>query len=139
MTRTESPPRPIDEHLPRIRETPSGRRVARLSDFDGTLAPIVEDPDAAVPTEQNRSAVATLANTPSVTTAVVSGRALTDVRERIAGPAIYAGNHGLELVRTGNDRRPSGRAKAPPALSGSAPSSRPRFAPFRTAGSKTSA
>jgi len=102
MTRTESPPRPIDEHLPRIRETPErAEGLLVCLDFDGTLAPIVEDPDAAVPTEQNRSAVATLANTPSVTTAVVSGRALTDVRERVDGPAIYAGNHGLELVRTG--------------------------------------
>ncbi|WP_226042329.1 trehalose-phosphatase [Natrinema sp. DC36] len=102
MTRTESPPRPIDEHLPRIRETlerADGMLVCL--DFDGTLAPIVEDPDAAVPTERNRNAVATLAETPSITTAVVSGRALTDVRERVDGPAIYAGNHGLELARTG--------------------------------------
>ncbi|QLK26757.1 trehalose-phosphatase [Natrinema zhouii] len=102
MTRAESSPRPIDEQLPRIRETLEGAdRVLVCLDFDGTLAPIVEDPDAAVPTEQNRNAVATLANTPSVTTAVVSGRALTDVRERIDGPSIYAGNHGLELARTG--------------------------------------
>ncbi len=34
-----------------------------------------------------------------MTTAIVSGRALTDVRERIDGPTIYAGNHGLELER----------------------------------------
>ncbi|MFC6764286.1 trehalose-phosphatase, partial [Natrinema soli] len=78
MTKTESPPRPIDEQLPRIRETlERADGLLVCLDFDGTLAPIVEDPDAAVPTERSRNAVATLAKTPSVTTAVVSGRALT--------------------------------------------------------------
>ena len=102
MTRADSPPRPIDEQLPRIRETlERAAGVLVCLDFDGTLAPIVEDPNAAVPTEQNRTAVATLAAMPAVTTAVVSGRALTDVRERIDGPTIYAGNHGLELARGG--------------------------------------
>ncbi len=70
-------------------------------DFDGTLAPIVEDPDAATATPANERAVATLSTVPGVTTAVVSGRALADVRERIDGPSIYAGNHGLELERDG--------------------------------------
>ncbi|WP_254530999.1 trehalose-phosphatase [Natrinema gelatinilyticum] len=103
MTRQESPPQPIDERLPGIRTTlERAAGVLVCLDFDGTLAPIVEDPDAAVPTRPNREAVATLERTDGVTTAVVSGRALSDVRERIDGPTIYAGNHGLELARSGS-------------------------------------
>ncbi|WP_226007346.1 trehalose-phosphatase [Natrinema salinisoli] len=102
MTVTQSPPRPLDDGLPQLRATLEDADGLLLClDFDGTLAPIVDDPNAAVPTERNREAVASLAAAPSVTTAVVSGRALTDVRERIDGPSIYAGNHGLELARRG--------------------------------------
>ncbi|WP_440767407.1 trehalose-phosphatase [Natronorubrum sp. DTA7] len=95
-----TPPQPIDDQRDRIRS-----RLARAShllcclDFDGTLAPIVDDPDAAAPTAENEAAVATLAAAPPVTTAIVSGRALADVRQRIDGPKTYAGNHGLELER----------------------------------------
>lgn len=103
MSATESPPRPLDEQLPHLRTTlENAAGLLVCLDFDGTLAPIVENPDDAVPSERNRDAVATLAETPGVTTAVVSGRALADVRERIDGPAIYAGNHGLELARNGS-------------------------------------
>ncbi|QCS42081.1 trehalose-phosphatase [Natrinema versiforme] len=103
MAGTESQPRPLEERKPRLRdrlEDAAGLLVCL--DFDGTLAPIVEDPDAAAPTERNRDAVAALAETAAITTAVVSGRALADVRERVDGPAIYAGNHGLELARNGS-------------------------------------
>lgn len=75
------------------------RQLLVCLDFDGTLAPIVEDPDEARPLPEAEAAVETLTETADVTTAVVSGRALTDVRERIDGPRLYAGNHGLELAR----------------------------------------
>ncbi|MDS0475155.1 trehalose-phosphatase [Natrinema sp. 1APR25-10V2] len=102
MPGTESPPEPLEERLPAVRATlESAAGLLVCLDFDGTLAPIVEEPDAAAPTDRNREAVAALTRTPGVTTAVVSGRALTDVRERIDGPTIYAGNHGLELARNG--------------------------------------
>ncbi|ELY67106.1 trehalose-phosphatase [Natrinema versiforme] len=103
MAETESQPRPLEERRPQLHNRlADAAGLLVCLDFDGTLAPIVEDPDAAVPTERNRNAVATLAATPGITTAVVSGRALTDVRERVDGPAIYAGNHGLELARNGS-------------------------------------
>ncbi|MFA9416629.1 trehalose-phosphatase [Natrinema sp. HArc-T2] len=98
-----SPPRPLEEQWPRIRATiADATGILVCLDFDGTLAPIVEDPDAAMPTERNREAVATLVDTPEITTAVISGRALSDVRQRLEGPSIYAGNHGLELARDGD-------------------------------------
>ncbi|WP_226479795.1 trehalose-phosphatase [Natrinema amylolyticum] len=103
MTGTETSPRPLEECLPRLRTTlEEAPGLLVCLDFDGTLAPIVDDPDAAVPTESNQQAVTALTETPDVTTAVVSGRALANVRERIDGPAIYAGNHGLELARNGS-------------------------------------
>lgn len=67
-------------------------------DFDGTLAPIVERPEDAEILPENAAAVRELHDTDGVRTAVVSGRALDDVRERVAvGGLAYAGNHGLEL------------------------------------------
>lgn len=96
----ETPPRPVDAARERIRSRlTAGTRLCCCLDFDGTLAPIVEEPDAAAPTAANEAAVASLAADPAVSTAIVSGRALVDVRDRIDGPEIYAGNHGLELER----------------------------------------
>lgn len=67
-------------------------------DFDGTLAPIVSDPDDAHLDGRAKPLVDTLSNHPSVTVAIISGRALDDLRPRVSleGP-LYAGNHGLEL------------------------------------------
>jgi len=70
-------------------------------DFDGTLAPIVDDPDAATMDPACRSVVSELATRDSVTVAVVSGRAIDDLRDRVAiEEVVYAGNHGLELRRS---------------------------------------
>jgi trehalose 6-phosphate phosphatase len=113
MSRSELPP-PIDERMSRIRETlANAAELLVCLDFDGTLAPIVEDPDAAEPTDGNRAALESLAETPAVTTAIVSGRALADVRDRVDGPSIYAGNHGLEIGREGSvDVHPTARERA---------------------------
>lgn len=84
------------------------RRVASADgtvvgiDFDGTLAPIREDPDAPSITPACRDAVTELSSRPDTAVAVVSGRALSDLRDRVGIEGIvYAGNHGLELA-TGN-------------------------------------
>ena len=69
-------------------------------DFDGTLAPIVDEPDDAVMAPACRSVVGSLADRPSVEVAVISGRAIDDLRERVdLDDVVYAGNHGLELRR----------------------------------------
>lgn len=76
-------------------------RVARSEvllgfDFDGTLAPIVGDPDAAWMREGTRACLATVASRYPVV--VISGRALDDLRPRLEGVALRAivGNHGVE-------------------------------------------
>jgi trehalose 6-phosphate phosphatase len=81
-----------------VGELLAGReKVALYLDFDGTLAPIVGDPDGAtLPAETRRHLVA-LANSPAVDVAVISGRALDDIRSRVDIAGIeYAGNHGFE-------------------------------------------
>jgi trehalose 6-phosphate phosphatase len=73
-------------------------------DFDGTLAPIVDDPDAAAMPAPLRERVVALRDCESVRVAVVSGRELADLRDRVAVDGIaYAGNHGLER-RVGGER-----------------------------------
>ncbi len=74
---------------------------ALLFDIDGTLAPIVPDPqDAAVP-EKTRAVLRRLAARYALV-ACVTGRRALEAR-RIVGveQLFYSGNHGLELLRPG--------------------------------------
>lgn len=69
-------------------------------DFDGTVAPIAEDPDEPTIGRACRRAIGRLAARPDARVAVVSGRALDDLRGRVGlDGLVYAGNHGLELHR----------------------------------------
>ncbi|ELY87524.1 trehalose-phosphatase [Natrialba hulunbeirensis JCM 10989] len=99
-TTEPSVPSPLTgEQLPHLRATlADASHLLVCLDFDGTLAPIVDEPDAAALTAANDAAVASLAAAAPVTTAIVSGRSLADVRTRVDDPRIYAGNHGLELA-----------------------------------------
>lgn len=66
-------------------------------DFDGTLTEIVDDPGAPRLTPERRAVLSRLSAT-GRRLAIVSGRALPDVRARVGvGEAIYVGNHGLEI------------------------------------------
>lgn len=97
------PTHSFDKPLQRIREGLDGTSNALIClDFDGTLAPIVDDPDDARITPENRAAIDALSTAPNVTTAIVTGRELSDVRARVSFPIVYAGNHGLELYRNGS-------------------------------------
>lgn len=73
-----------------------GEGFAVFLDFDGTLAPIVDDPDRAQMPETTCQVVAELAD--QVPVAVVSGRGLADVRERVGiDGLVYAGDHGFAI------------------------------------------
>lgn len=72
--------------------------LAVLLDFDGTLSPIVDDPGAAQLLPGVRPTLEQLAKRCPVT-AVVSGRDLGDVRQRVGVDGLwYAGSHGFELA-----------------------------------------
>ena len=75
----------------------TARQPAVFFDFDGTLSDIVNDPDAARPAAGAAEALQKLAAHCPV--AVLSGRDLADVAERVGLPGIwYAGSHGFELT-----------------------------------------
>jgi trehalose 6-phosphate phosphatase len=75
----------------------AARRPAVFFDFDGTLSDIVDDPNAACLAPGAAEALQKLAGRCPV--AVLSGRDLADVTERVGLPGIwYAGSHGFELT-----------------------------------------
>lgn len=79
------------------------RRPAVLLDFDGTLSEIVSDPAAATLIPGARAMLETLATRCPV--AVVSGRSLADIADRVGVPGIwYAGSHGFEVLSPEGDR-----------------------------------
>ncbi|HSJ07432.1 MAG TPA: trehalose-phosphatase [Longimicrobiales bacterium] len=74
-------------------------------DFDGTLAPIVPLPQDAVLPPATRPVLERLAARPDTQVALVSGRGLADLVERVGMPGLfYAGNHGLEIEGPGVHR-----------------------------------
>lgn len=76
----------------------NGRPLAVLLDFDGTLAPLADRPELVQLPDRMRLLLERIAATPKTLVAVVSGRALTDIRHRIRIEGIvYVGNHGLEI------------------------------------------
>lgn len=73
-------------------------RLALFLDYDGTLVPIVDDPEAADLEPESRRLLAALAARPEIELGIVSGRALEDLRDRVDLDGIrYAGNHGFEM------------------------------------------
>lgn len=79
--------RPVAEHA---------SRAAVLIDFDGTLAPIVDDPDRAAPLPAARDAVAALTGLVPVL-AVVSGRPVRFLVDALGLDGVtYVGHYGLE-------------------------------------------
>ena len=79
-----------------------GGRLLLLSDYDGTLTPIVDQPDQAWLADATRDDLRALARSPNIHLAFVSGRDLADLRGRVGvADAIYAGCHGLEIEGPG--------------------------------------
>jgi trehalose 6-phosphate phosphatase len=85
----------VDELVERLG---NGGHLLLLVDYDGTLSPIVPDPDEARLPEAVRDHLRSLARSPRVHLAVVSGRDVADLRQRVGvSEAIYAGCHGLDI------------------------------------------
>jgi trehalose-phosphatase len=77
--------------------------ILLLSDYDGTLTPIVERPEMANLSEDTRKVLRLLAKNPRYTVGIISGRALADLKSRVGLEGIvYAGNHGLEIEGIGS-------------------------------------
>ncbi len=72
-----------------------------ITDMDGTISPIVDQPDAAQITPRSRELLQALSEHFELV-AVVSGRSAADVHQRVGLPdLVYVGNHGLERWEDG--------------------------------------
>jgi len=91
------------EHLEEI-AGPSDGSLAVFLDYDGTLTPIVSDPKKALLSVSMQQTLQALTGQASV--AILSGRDLDDVRQRVKIAAItYAGSHGFEISGPGGLRK----------------------------------
>jgi len=76
--------------------------VLLLSDYDGTLTPIVSRPEEAVLSSGVREKLRVLAKKPAFSVGIISGRPLLETKALVGIEEIYyAGNHGLELEGPG--------------------------------------
>ena len=79
----------------RIRQA---KQLFLLLDYDGTLTPIVARPDLALCPPEVKVLLEKLRGEPQVLLAIISGRSLDDLREKVGIPGlIYVGNHGLDI------------------------------------------
>jgi trehalose-phosphatase len=100
QTKTDELPSALD-HIADIRQTAAEKaHIVTFLDYDGTLTPIVNRPEDAVLSDRMRDIIKWLAKKCMV--AVISGRGLADVQERVGIDDIfYAGSHGFEIAGPG--------------------------------------
>lgn len=85
------------ENFNLFKSAADGKLVAVFLDYDGTLAPIVKDPDCAFMSGEMRETVRQLARL--FPTAIISGRGREKVQDFVKlGELYYAGSHGLDIV-----------------------------------------
>ncbi|KAL5064349.1 hypothetical protein RYX36_026086 [Vicia faba] len=73
------------------------KKIAMFLDYDGTLSPIVEDPDCAFMSEPMRKTVRSLAK--YFPTAIISGRSRDKVFDLVKLTELYyAGSHGMDII-----------------------------------------
>ncbi|MGN6742971.1 MAG: trehalose-phosphatase [Amnibacterium sp.] len=89
-------PAALREALARLAAT---ERLLVALDFDGTLAPVVDRPDAARALPEARAAIERLIGTAGTRVALVSGRRLDDLERvaRFGDEVLLVGSHGIEL------------------------------------------
>ncbi|ACU34338.1 trehalose-phosphatase [Actinosynnema mirum] len=92
----EALPAELRRAIVQLARTP---RLLVACDYDGTLAPIVENPEDARPLPEAVGALRSLAGLHETTTAVISGRALRDLAtlSRLPAEVHLVGSHGSEF------------------------------------------
>jgi trehalose-phosphatase len=85
------------KELDALKKALEGKRVYLFLDYDGTLAPIAAKPALAAVPRKTMNVLEELAKNRNFQVAVISGRSLKDIKERLGlRNIIYSGNHGLE-------------------------------------------
>jgi trehalose 6-phosphate phosphatase len=85
-----------------IQEVKSRARRAFFLDYDGTLTPIVQDPEKASLSSKYRKVIASLLRNEKNLVCIISGRAIEQLEGliRLKG-LVLAGNHGMEITGPG--------------------------------------
>ncbi|KAL9412064.1 hypothetical protein AB3S75_045640 [Citrus x aurantiifolia] len=80
-----------------IVKSAKGKRIALFLDYDGTLSPIVDNPDCAFMSDAMRAVVKNVAK--YFPTAIISGRSRDKVYEFVGlAELYYAGSHGMDIM-----------------------------------------
>src|SRR5580692_5020519 len=89
----------MEELLNHLDEVSKAPVLLVATDFDGTLAPLVDEPSRAEAHRESVVALKVLAGLPQTHVAVISGRALADLSGRMheVEPAHFVGSHGSEF------------------------------------------
>jgi trehalose-phosphatase len=89
----------LDEHRSEVEaRVDAASALVLYLDFDGTLAPIVVEPELARMPPETRTVLEELSRQEGVLVCVVSGRSLADIKGRVGlSGLVYSGNHGLEI------------------------------------------
>lgn len=83
-------------------EVEASSHVLLLTDYDGTLTPIVSRPEEALLPPRIKETLHALAQKPAYNVGIISGRSMEDLKEMAGIEGIYyAGNHGLEIEGPG--------------------------------------
>ncbi|KAL1226095.1 putative trehalose-phosphate phosphatase I [Cardamine amara subsp. amara] len=84
------------EMFEQIMEASGGKQIVMFLDYDGTLSPIVDDPDRAFMSSKMRRTVKKLAK--CFPTAIVTGRCIDKVYNFVKlAELYYAGSHGMDI------------------------------------------
>jgi len=74
------------------------KELAILLDYDGTLAPLTDNPNKTVMPVELENTLRKIIESSKIFVAIISGRGINDVKERVGIQGIaYAGNHGIEI------------------------------------------
>ncbi|CAJ1974369.1 unnamed protein product [Sphenostylis stenocarpa] len=81
----------------RLMKAAIGKRIIVFLDYDGTLSPIVNDPDCAFMSDEMRAVVNEVAT--YFPTAIISGRSRNKVKDFVKlNNLYYAGSHGMDIM-----------------------------------------
>ncbi|KAJ4838914.1 hypothetical protein Tsubulata_050007 [Turnera subulata] len=81
----------------KISSSAKNKKIAVFLDYDGTLSPIVDDPDHALMSDDMRSVVRNVAK--YFPTAIITGRSRDKVFELVGLTELYyAGSHGMDIL-----------------------------------------
>ncbi|KAH7435446.1 hypothetical protein KP509_06G065500 [Ceratopteris richardii] len=85
------------DNFDRIFEVADAKQIFVFLDYDGTLSPIVEDPERAFMSDEMRNVVKEVAT--FFVTAIITGRRREKVYEFVQLPELYyAGSHGMDIM-----------------------------------------